>query len=195
MRDAQIKRAARKAGCQFNSRKTQDDLIHFRFSLSDSGPLRKHRVCAHWAMKAKESSTALSIFGILAGVCEVAANRGNSPRPCGTPLKFRRILWGTLGEKNPPNFFTGSCVCGWSLSFAPGQHQTWQFAANTTCWTSEGGAASVPGTLSATAHARFVYPVCVLRASHCRECIGCLPWSLCPPVAGWLRSSLNSRLP
>jgi hypothetical protein len=42
MRDAQIQRAARKAGCRFYGRKPQDCVGHFRFSLSDSVPLSLH---------------------------------------------------------------------------------------------------------------------------------------------------------
>jgi len=177
IRDAQMPRAARKAGCRFHGRKPRDGVGHFRFSLSDSVPLRTHPSWAHWAMKAHcalRTTLHFLRFSGLPGRSQPRHNGGNPALPLRNAAKYKAISGSEQGEKIPSNFFVASGVYGWSRRCVPGQSPSWQIPANTTHRTSSGGAASAPGMLSPSFHAGFAFSACVPRAERCWEYSGCL---------------------
>ncbi len=103
-----IKRAAGKAGCRFHSGKPQDGLSHCRFSLSDSGPLRKHPVCARWAIKARCALCPAGHLRAFFGCCgqqAVAANDGKFSLASAKHCALQGDSARQVGRKNSSQLF------------------------------------------------------------------------------------------
>ena len=171
---------------------------HFRFSLSDSGPLRKHPGCAHWAIKAHCALRTTPHFRRFSGV-RAGASRAVTAAIrrclCGTPPNTRRFRAASWAKKFRPTFLSLHVFAD-RLSVAPlGNIHLGNLLRVPHVGHLRAALASAPGILSASFHARLVYPVCVLRAGHCWGYTGDRPWSPHPPVAELLQCPRNSLLP